>query len=63
MAYHSRHQAVALVPSKMPECNSVIEDLGIRTGAIGANIHQQKLVLGFHQSQTYDRMEVLVVVM
>ena len=39
-----------------------IEDLDIRTGAIGANIHPQKLVLGIHQSQNYDGMQALVVV-
>ena len=54
MAYHGHHHAVALI--------RFIEDLGIRTGAIGANIRPQKLVLDTHQSQKYDGMEALVVV-
>ena len=68
MAYHGRHQAVALhqvYPRYINNAraqNTLIEALEIRTEAIGANIHPKKLVLGIHQSQKYDGMEALVVV-
>ena len=55
-------QGEGIIPNEKVWQITVTEDLGIRTGPIGANIHPQELVLGIQQSQKYYGMEALVVV-